>query len=133
MEHRTDNGMAPDASILLPPEEMNHTSAPFDPFRACREYTAHDIVFILDRLLASQVAFHEASPLSVTIYPCLWLQPQHASHFSSCIAQPALADDPARQSLLLALAAACSATLTSANMVYQELVKYNVVEVRTRI
>lgn len=120
--------MTPDVEQLLPPEENVGPIPEFNADRLAREYTAQDVAFIMDRMLASQVAFHEVSPLSVSVYPCLWLQPQHAAQFTSAIAQPLLADRPAQQALLLALAAACSATLTSVNLVYQELIKYNIVE-----
>lgn len=129
MEPRTDNGMAPAVDQLLSPEETIEVVS-FDPDRFAREYTPKDVVFILDRLLASQVAFHQASPLSVTIYPCLWLQEPH-SKFTAAIAQPALTNHQDQHALLFALAAACSATLTSANLVYQEFCRYNVMEVRS--
>lgn len=121
--------MAPAVDQLLPPEEKTEVVW-FDPNRFAREYTPRDVVFILDRLLASQVGFHQASPLSVTVYLCLWLQEPH-SKFTAAIAQPALTDHRDQHALLLALAAACSATLASVNLAYQEFSRYNVMEVRS--
>ncbi len=120
MEPRTDSGMdiAPEdlpKEDRLPTEWLAHT---FDAQSDAREYTLQDVCFIMDRLLAIDVAYQSGASLSLTVYTCRWLLLNRA-HLDST-------------PMLQALQAYLSAYARCMALIWQELVRGNVYDVSPR-
>ncbi|CDR88278.1 uncharacterized protein SPSC_03939 [Sporisorium scitamineum] len=74
MDARMDSGMELPASELPESDRLDETLAlpvtnQFDPFQPL---TVPDVLWIMDRLLACEAAWHQGSALSQTLYTCLY-------------------------------------------------------------
>ncbi|CBQ70224.1 conserved hypothetical protein [Sporisorium reilianum SRZ2] len=74
MDARMDSGMELPASELPESDRLEETLAlpatsQFDPFEPL---TVPDVLWIMDRLLACEAAWHQGSALSQTLYTCLY-------------------------------------------------------------
>lgn len=74
MDARMDSGMQLPTSELPESDRLDPTSAPsatseFDPFQPL---TVPEVLWIMDRLLACEAAWHQGSALSQTLYTCLY-------------------------------------------------------------
>ncbi|KDN40165.1 hypothetical protein K437DRAFT_275785 [Tilletiaria anomala UBC 951] len=118
MEPRTDTGMEA-LEIDLPVQDQRpyDCSVAFDPASHSQEYTVADVCFIMDRLLACDVGYQSAMPLSRTLYTCRWL------HECDQFIREVLPQGP---TVMHALHAYVSSTCFSTSLIWKELVKGNV-------
>lgn len=83
MDARMDSGMDLPVTELPESDRLDGTTESADDFDPFRPLTVPDLLWIMDRLLACEAAWHQGSALSQTLYTCLYfhwvksLSPKH--------------------------------------------------------
>ncbi|PWN20045.1 hypothetical protein BCV69DRAFT_294302 [Microstroma glucosiphilum] len=124
---RMDSGIYPTPQHLIPESDrIPRDDLPrFDPQRPL---TVADLVWIMDRLTACEVAFHDSAPLSQTLFTCLLYHSVEEMGGLSGTSTLTSVEEPHEAFTRFVLRAYLVATIKCFGLAWQELIKGNIID-----